>query len=146
MIRNHKEFCDKSTVDSAAITNALAKTDNVISVLRKVQGAYVFVWYNTIEKKLYLVKNDQRPLSVLETDSEFIISSEVLLSRWIITRNNSYTTTTKQIDLKNLTLYSYDLMTKTWSEGEEYKTDIFTQTNTNIIPIGVGTINTGGVS
>ena len=113
MISNHKEFCDTSTVDSAAIANALAEGD-VDDVISRVQGAFAFVWYNTDEKKVYLIRNDLRPLNVVETSNAFHFSSELGLASWVTARNDQ--TILKTIPLKPWTLYSYDTENRSFEE------------------------------
>lgn len=89
MISNHKSFCKDSTVDSAAIANALAKAENIEDVIEKIEGAYAFIWYDVEKKRLNFIRNSTRPLFISETQSSFIISSEESLAYWIAKRNNT---------------------------------------------------------
>ena len=113
MIHNHKEFCKDSTVDSAAITNALAKGD-IDDVISRVSGAFVFIWYNTEEKKLYFIRNDLRPLSVAEGHNQLFFASEEKMLTWLTSRNDI--TVNKTYDLKPMTLYVYDMADRTFKE------------------------------
>lgn len=88
MISNYKEFCKESTVDSAAICNALAKADKIEDVINKVEGAFAFIWYNVVEKKLYFIRNESRPLYVLETAACYLLGSEAQMVQWICNRND----------------------------------------------------------
>lgn len=88
MVSNHKEFCKKATVDSAAICEAISTTDNVKELLGKITGAFVFIWYNVEQKKLYYVRNDQRPLYLIETEDTLAMASEPKLAEWIYARHN----------------------------------------------------------
>ena len=113
MISNHKEICKTSTVDSAAVANALAETDNLNDVISNLVGAYAFIWYNVEKKRLYFLRNDQRPLYLCETDTTWIVSSEESLAYWIAKRNNTNIKSSAQfaedipyyIDLETKTLY-----------------------------------------
>lgn len=117
MISNHKSFCSKSTVDSAAIANALATTDDMKDVIEKIEGAYAFIWYNVEEKRLHFIRNSARPLFLAETDTTFILSSEESLSYWIAKRNNT-TINTSGILEENLP-YFIDLENKIFYKENE---------------------------
>jgi len=106
MIGNYKEFCSKSTVDSAAIANALG-VGNVDDVIGDITGAFAFIWYDVTDKTMYFIRNAQRPLYILETTSTFLVASEDSLAYWIAKRNGG--TITSCIDLKPMTLYSISL-------------------------------------
>lgn len=93
-------------VDSHAIAIALKQENNIKKVIEQLWGAYALVWYNKKEKRLYLIKNKERPLHVLETDELFVICSEVKLAEWILSRNNIDITKTYIIDPN--TLYYID--------------------------------------
>lgn len=107
MIRNHKELCKESTVDSNAVANALAATNDTVEVLSKAEGAFAFIWYNAQNKTLYFVRNKERPLSIIETDKCWYLASEFLLAGWCISRNNQ--TVKNKIDCEEHTLYSINL-------------------------------------
>lgn len=94
MISNQKDFCPTSTVDSAAIAEALAKTEDISTVIENIQGAYAFVWYNVEQKRIYFLRNASRPLYISETPTTWIISSEDSLAYWVAKRNNTPINTT----------------------------------------------------
>jgi len=106
MIGNYKEFDAAAVVDSAAIANALAE-ETIDTVIGNITGAFAFIWYNVEEKKLYLIRNAQRPLYVLETASTFLLASEDSMAYWIAKRNGSNITQCQ--DLTPMTLYSISL-------------------------------------
>jgi len=107
MISNYKDFCKESTVDSAAICNALAKADKIEDVINKVEGAFAFIWYNIEEKKLYFIRNESRPLYVLETAACYLLGSEAQMVQWICNRND---TKVERVDLvPQDTLFCFDL-------------------------------------
>ena len=117
MVSNHKDLCKESTVDSAAVANAIAAGDNMDEVLASIQGAFAFIFYNTEEKKLYMIRNNLRPLYVSENAGAYIISSEDSMAYWICKRNTEYIT--KNTELKPWFLYSIDLDKREFKEERE---------------------------
>ena len=113
MIHNHKEFCKDATVDSAAITNALAKGD-IDNVISRVSGAFVFIWYNVEEKRMYFIRNDLRPLNIAEANNQIFFASEEKMLTWITSRND--VTINKSYSLKPMTLYTFDFATRVLKE------------------------------
>ena len=113
MIHNHKEFCKDATVDSAAITNALAKGD-IDDVISRVSGAFVFIWYNVEEKRMYFIRNDLRPLNIAEANNQIFFASEEKMLTWITSRND--VTINKSYSLKPMTLYTFDFATRVLKE------------------------------
>lgn len=108
-INNHTQHA-KTEVDSHAIAHLL-NTQTPEEVFNSITGAYALVWYNIKEKKLYMVRNSQRPLWVTETEETIYISSEKGLSDWIISRLNVYDRKDQkepwQLDVD--TLYHFDI-------------------------------------
>lgn len=135
MISNHKEFCKDSTVDSAAITNALAEGD-IDDVISRVQGAFAFVWYNTEERKVYFIRNDLRPLNFVETSTAYHFASEMDLAGWVVKRNDQ--NILKLIPLEPWKLYSYENDTRTFKEERTIvqKKVIYPVVTTTIITTG----------
>lgn len=85
-IYNHKTIKDVD-VDSHAITHALVE-NNPQYLINTLRGSYALTWWNAKENTLNILRNKERPLSVVETNDLFIISSEVKLTEWICDRNN----------------------------------------------------------
>lgn len=75
-------------VDSHAFAATLAHTvpADVPQLIADVDGAYAFVWYDMNQKKLFFVRNEQRPLFVAEYDGKFVFSSEYWVSQGICHR------------------------------------------------------------
>jgi hypothetical protein len=118
MISNHKDFCKDSTIDSAAIANALAK-DSVEGVIENIIGAFAFIWYNIEEKTLFFIRNEQRPLYIIETNATYLLGSEVQMLQWICERNQE---TIKHASLvKENTLFSFSLEKRELVEVTEIK-------------------------
>lgn len=118
MISNHKELCKESTVDSNAVCNAFAE-GNFKEVLKGIEGAYAFIWYNIKDKTLYFIRNDKRPLYIIETNNTYILASEKEMVVWICSRNNQAIKGIRSVEPG--TLYSFDLADR---ELKEEKLDL----------------------
>lgn len=86
-IGNAKYLDESVTVDSQAIITALSTEQDVVKGLQKLWGAWAIVWYNHETKKLYLARNNDRPLAVAHTANHMYLASEVDMLKWILTRN-----------------------------------------------------------
>jgi len=103
-LHNHKALAD-TTVDSEALAIHLSKVlnkdytkENFEAAIGKVYGAYAIAAYSQETNKVYLTRNKDRPLSIIETDDGWIWASEGLMAYWIAARNG--------IDLKDKNLMS----------------------------------------
>lgn len=138
-ITDHKKHANTSS-DSNAIT-ILIQEKGYKQALKEIEGAFALVWYNVTEKNLYLVRNDKRPLNIIETDDSWYISSEAALADWIINRESYYFTTKKvknTFSLKPGTLYKIDL--NETNKIEEESVSFFTKTlQKKPVPTGVVT-------
>lgn len=101
----HKHLHD-TDVDSHAICHAISK-QGYQRTLKELYGAFALVWYNEMNKRLYLVRNKERPLNIVESKDLFVISSEPGLASWILERNKE--TVTKVTELEVGKLYTFDL-------------------------------------
>lgn len=70
--KKHKEV----DVDSEAIAHVIAEAPTVAEALNKINAAYALVWYNVGEKTLNIVRNNQRPMFIAESDDSIIFASE----------------------------------------------------------------------
>lgn len=75
-LRETKNISDVSTeVDSHAIAHAL--TENPVKdVISELNGAFALVWFDTDTNLLHAVRNDERPLVIVEVTEGYIICSE----------------------------------------------------------------------
>ena len=85
----------KVEVDSHAIAHTLAEHGDldVEGALKKINAAYALIWYDIDNKKLNVIRNDQRPLHWVETPSCWFFASEMgmldfALSRELVTPLN----------------------------------------------------------
>ena len=76
-------------VDSDRIAHALA-TIGIEETVKKLSGAFTLVWYDSIDKCMRVIRNDERPLWLAkDTLSETVyFASESPMLRWIAWRNN----------------------------------------------------------
>lgn len=110
---SHKDIADVD-VDSHAICVGIAER-GYEETLKTIDGAFALVWYNSDEEKLYLVRNNQRPLNLIETQGYYILCSEAALGVWIAERNNTKVIDT--IEVEDGQLYTFDKKaTKTFTK------------------------------
>ena len=117
MIRNHKDFCAVSTVDSAAIAEALGEAVEPADVISKVDGAFAFIWYDVEQKQLKFIRNDLRPLHIVETDTCYFLASEQSMVFWICHRNNIKIVSMEEV--KERVLYTISLDDRKVIEGDK---------------------------
>lgn len=83
---NHKHLKDVE-VDTEAIAHVLAEEDDVEKALQKINSAYALVWYNTDNRKLHIIRNEQRPLFLARSDDGTIMfASEAATIFWAASR------------------------------------------------------------
>lgn len=88
---HHKERTKHNVdVDSHAIALLFARNDP-IKVIPEIRGAFVFIWYNAAEKKLFFVRNTERPLSLVESEEGIYFASEKGMLRWLLRRRSNNT-------------------------------------------------------
>lgn len=119
-LSNHTSLNASSKVDSHAICHNINK-EGAESTIKKLTGSFALVWVNKKENTLNLCRNIQRPLHLIETDFNYIISSEKDLGKWIINRNGGKIT--NEILIDPYTIYSFNV-----GKGmQEYKKEKITQ-------------------
>ncbi len=86
----NSECIDKeSVVDSQSIITALADhPDEPVKGLDRLWGAWAIVWYNYGTKKLYLARNNQRPLAIAHTPDRIYIASEGDMLEWMLNKHH----------------------------------------------------------
>ena len=116
-LTNHKELAD-TVVDSEALaihlepvlngTWDLTKFEEAIG---KVRGAFAIAAYSQNNHQVYLLRNDQRPLSFVDTPEGFFWASEMGLLYWILGRNGVTLKNHEPVVVKENCLYKIDLDT-----------------------------------
>ena len=92
---NHKSLAD-TEVDSHAIAHLLAKK-SPDEAIKEINGAFALIWFNVKERKLYAVRNSDRPLCYSDTSDQIVLASEGSMLKWIAERNSK-----KWEDIKEL--------------------------------------------
>lgn len=118
---NHKAL-HNTEVDSQAlamvIKEAFDKDDwkpALEEALGRVYGAYALAFYDQKREKAYLLRNHERPLSLIETDDAWYFCSEGLMGAWILTRNGYAQKDIKIVGVNEHELVTYDLVKGTIS-------------------------------
>lgn len=86
MVHNHKKMGD-TEVDSHAIAHSFVNKGHE-ETLANLDGAFALIWFDMKDRTLRMVRNDQRPLYLVETPSQIAFASEGYMLRWIADRNN----------------------------------------------------------
>ena len=87
-IRNQETLTEvKTKVDSHAIAHALA-TQSYAEVLPKIEGAFSLVWYDTEQDRLYVTRNEERPMNILVSDDFYMLSSEAWIAGMLASRQS----------------------------------------------------------
>lgn len=120
-LRNHKKSFTDTEVDSHALTiafkEAMGKEDwktAMEETLGKVQGAFACVWYDQKKHEVCMIRNVERPLSIVETTNNILFGSEMALLHWVALRNGESIKSSKSLDTSKL--YQFDLK----KSGGEY--------------------------
>lgn len=79
---------DKYTVDSEAICAAFNE-NGARETIKKLNGAYALVWYDSDKEKMYMVRNKERPLyyATVKDSDTIIFASEYGMLAWLGNRN-----------------------------------------------------------
>ncbi len=85
-LSNHRGLYN-TEVDSDAICHGFAEK-GVEETLNFIQGAWALVWYDMTTKKLYLARNEDRPLTIAHTEQNLLFASEGIMLQWLAKRNN----------------------------------------------------------
>ena len=116
-LQNHKELSD-TVVDSEALAIHLEPVLNgdwdlekFEEAIGKVKGAYAIAAYSQHNNQVYLLRNDQRPLSFVDTPEGFFWASEMGMLYWILGRNGITLKNHEPVVVKENNLYKIDLDT-----------------------------------
>ncbi len=119
----HKHLGD-AEVDSNAIAQYLhdkwkddGTPEEKADLLAHIGGAWALVWYDLRTNKLNIVRNSQRPLSLIETNSEWFFASKLAMLRAGLSRNNL--TEKTLVEIQPLVVYSFNLEDPVASKVEE---------------------------
>lgn len=84
-----RENIGQFKVDSDWLYSQIASTTDVPTFLSNVNGAYALMWYDTVQKRVCVARNTERPLFVTKAThaNTFYFASEKLMLAWILDRN-----------------------------------------------------------
>lgn len=105
----HQLTKEITTVDSHSILHSIVERGH-LETLKEIQGAFTLVWYDADIKKLYIARNDQRPLWLANTDDAWYFASEPRMMQWILERQE--VKSSKIETLKPSVLYEFRLNDK----------------------------------
>lgn len=116
-LTNHKALAD-TVVDSEALAihmetvlNGAWDLGKFEEAIGKVRGAYAVSCYSQVNHSVYLFRNDQRPLSFVDTTEGYFFASEIGMLYWILGRNGVTLKDHEPIIVKENMLYKIDLDT-----------------------------------
>lgn len=136
----HKHLADKE-VDSHAICHSIANK-GYEDTIPHVHGAFALIWYDAKIKKLFVGRNDERPLWVLQTKDTDFIASEPEMLIWLYRRNYAEkgALVPKYFDTKHLYIYNLDTLAGGYSTEDMPKkatpVSTFPQVGQAILAIG----------
>ena len=95
--------------DSLALTHQIAKL-GIAEALDSVVGAYAIIVHDAKQGKVFFVRNDERPLHIVNWMSAAIVMSEQKALEYLIDRNVGYQKPEVKFFAKHV-IYEYDLTT-----------------------------------
>lgn len=123
-LTGHKDLAD-TEVDSQALAIHLCRAfreqnrlEALNSALGKVKGAYAVAGYDQVSNQVFLLRNHERPLGIIETDDAWYFGSETMMIEWILARNGYGNKDRKYIPLNDNELVTFRLNQKTSYEME----------------------------
>lgn len=105
-LRNHLSWNTKKEVDSHALCQLIAEKGHE-EAIKQVDGAFALVWYNLETHKLYMIRNKERPLSLVITDDMIAFASEGWMAWGQFHRDS--VKVTENLLLDEGVLYEFDL-------------------------------------
>lgn len=107
MRSDHKRFAEVS-VDSHAIAHLIHEKGDVGKALSSFHGAYALIWYDVAAGSINMIRNTERPLWWMETNSAWIWSSEKPMLEFAANRHK-LALKTEPTELPEFTLQKFTL-------------------------------------
>jgi hypothetical protein len=121
---NHGKL-KQTEVDSEALAHHLKpiltgnlSDDALNEEMGKIDGAYAVSAYSQEKNEVYLVRNSQRPLNMVETPDGIAWASEGLMLAWVLDRNGYDLSKCNGRTIKEHTIVTIDLATNKITERE----------------------------
>ena len=129
---------EKGKTDSEAVGKSFLKI-GVQETLKKIQGAYVFIWIDKRDDTLNIIKNNERPLNFVERNGFTMFASEKAMLELILSRDTpsgnyqNYVLDKEPQAFKNLVWYKKDIgkateVTQTEVEGYKFPVVVYKHT------------------
>lgn len=108
MVRGGHKKMAETEVDSHAVCHAFNEK-GAEEVLKTLDAAFAFVWWDISKQKLFAVRNDERPLTITVTEDLFILASEAWMPAVLCGRANPVKKIVDQIVIEPGDLYEFGL-------------------------------------
>jgi len=84
-----KEWQNKDIQVDSQLAASLLNIYGVEETLRRISGAFTFIWFDIAEKKIKIIRNEERPLYMAYStkDQRFYFASEGMMLQWVLSRN-----------------------------------------------------------
>lgn len=79
---------EKLNVNVSSHAAAVLIGRNSPKIVEEFHGSFALVWYDALEKKLYFIRNEERPLCFVNTDEAIYFASEEKMLKWLLDRHN----------------------------------------------------------
>ena len=106
-VRGHKKFAD-TEVDSHSLAY-LFSSKPLEEAIPLLDGAFALAWYDINKKEFYLLRNNERPLFVVETQSYWYFGSELNNIKLALERNHKGSQIVNEGPLPSGELWTFDL-------------------------------------
>lgn len=135
-LHSHKHLAD-TEVDSEALGIVLTKCngdlETLATTLQKVYGAYACAWIDRELKKLYLLRNNQRPLYLAKTESGWMFCSEPGFMKLATIRNGNKMETVESVPEDTLVTLDLSCNPVTMTQEKLPKKAMATQITTPLV-------------
>lgn len=91
----HKQMAD-TEVDSHAVCHAFAEK-GAEEVIKTLDAAFAFIWWDIETQRLYAVRNSERPLHIVTTEDYHILCSEPWMAHALLERSHKKVEVTVEI-------------------------------------------------
>lgn len=126
LLPNHEKF----VVDSENICHSINKI-GAAETIQKLDGAFTLVWFDSSDKTLHIIRNEERPFHLAETFSgDWYGASEKDMLLWILNRGKQYLKIKQNFEIEVGVEYIFDAAPGKFSLKEKVKHELpkFTHT------------------
>lgn len=124
-IDNHRMLPNghKFDVDSEAVADAINDI-GIEEVVKRVSGAFTFIWHDKRNGSLNFIRNEERPLAFgkVKGRDTILMSSEAAMLRWLASRNSLALESIMEPKPGELFVWYPYKDAKGWADGPEVKT------------------------